>query len=45
MSDWLDDPRILTIPAIRVAFALSLALHAAVLWAWFPRLHQMSFER
>jgi len=41
----LDQPRILTIPAIRVAFALSLALHAAMLWAWFPRLHQLSFER
>ncbi|MGH8698828.1 MAG: hypothetical protein ACREVS_20235, partial [Burkholderiales bacterium] len=41
----LDEPRILTIPAIRVAFALSLALHVAVLWAWFPRLHELSFER
>ncbi len=42
----LDEPRILTVPSIRVAFALSVALHAAVLWAWFPRLHQMmSFER
>jgi len=41
----LDQPRILTIPTIRVAFALSLALHAAMLWAWFPRLHQLSFER
>jgi hypothetical protein len=41
----LDEPRVLTIPAIRVAFALSLALHAAMLWAWFPRLHELSFER
>ncbi len=41
----LDRPRVLTVPAIRVAFALSLALHAAMLWAWFPRLHQLSFER
>jgi hypothetical protein len=41
----LDQPRVLTIPAIRLAFALSVALHAAMLWAWFPRLHQLSFER
>jgi hypothetical protein len=41
----LDEPRILTIPSLRAAFALSIALHAAVLWAWFPRLHQLSFER
>jgi hypothetical protein len=40
----LDQSRILTIPTIRVAFVLSLALHAAMLWAWFPRLHQLSFE-
>ena len=26
-----------TIPAIRVAFALSLLIHAAVLWLWVPR--------
>ena len=41
----LDEPRILTIPVIRVAFALSVVLHAVMLWAWFPRLHEMSFER
>jgi hypothetical protein len=28
---------VLTIPAIRVAFVLSLLLHAAVLWGWVPR--------
>ncbi len=41
----LDEPRILAVPAIRVAFALSLALHAAVLAAWFPRLYELSLER
>ncbi len=45
MSDWLDDPRILTVPVIRLAFALSLALHAAVLWGWLPRIHALSLER
>jgi len=43
MSDWLDEPRILRVPVIRVAFALSLALHAAALWEWLPRLHELSF--
>ncbi len=32
-----DYSTVLTIPAIRVAFVLSLALHAAVLWGWVPR--------
>lgn len=42
----LEEPRILTIPVIRAAFVLSIALHAAVLWAWWPRLQQsFSFER
>ena len=45
MSDWRDDPRILTVPVIRLAFALSIALHAAVLWGWLPRVHNWSFER
>jgi len=45
MSDWLDEPRILRVPVIRVAFALSLALHAAALWEWLPRLHELSFTR
>lgn len=31
-----SDGATLTIPAIRVAFALSLLLHAAVLWLWVP---------
>jgi hypothetical protein len=42
MSNSLDEPprsdgATVTIPAIRVAFALSLLLHAAVLWLWLPR--------
>jgi hypothetical protein len=42
----LDVPRILRIPVIRVAFALSVALHIAAVWEWFPRLQQsFSFER
>ena len=45
MSDWLDEPRILTIPVIRVAFALSLALHAVVLWGWLPHPNELSFTR
>ena len=45
MSDWLDQPRILTIPVIRVAFVLSLALHTAVLWEWLPRLRELSFTQ
>jgi hypothetical protein len=32
-----SDGTSVTIPAIRVAFALSLLLHAAVLWLWLPR--------
>jgi hypothetical protein len=32
----------LTIPAIWVAFALSLLLHVAVLWQWLPKLHLLS---
>jgi outer membrane biosynthesis protein TonB len=41
----LDEPRLLGIPVIRVAFALSIALHAMAVWEWFPRPHQLSFER
>jgi hypothetical protein len=40
-----DEPRILTVPVIRLAFALSIALHVAALWAWWPRLHAWSLER
>jgi hypothetical protein len=32
-----SDGASVTIPTIRVAFALSLLLHAAVLWLWVPR--------
>src|SRR5215475_3964485 len=45
MSDWLDDPRVLRVPVIQVAFALSLALHVAVLWEWLPRLHELSLTQ
>jgi hypothetical protein len=34
-----------TIPAIRVAFALSLLIHAAVLWLWVPRVLDPSSAR
>jgi len=48
MSDWLPELRSgydrATIRRIRLAFALSLALHAAVLWIWLPRLHFLSTE-
>jgi hypothetical protein len=40
-----SDGASLTIPTIRVAFALSLLIHAAVLWGWVPRLHDLSSER
>ena len=32
----------MTIPAIWVAFALSLLIHVAVLWQWLPKLHLLS---
>lgn len=32
-----NDSANVTVPAIRVAFALSLLIHAAVLWLWLPR--------
>ena len=44
MNDWLDDPRIATIPVIRMAFALSIVLHALALWGWLPRMHELSLE-
>jgi hypothetical protein len=34
-----------SIPPIRVAFALSLLLHAVVLWQWMPRLYELSLEK
>lgn len=30
---------IANIPAIRVAFMLSLLLHAMLIWQWLPQLH------
>jgi hypothetical protein len=49
MSDTLNAPRSagahVTIPTIWVAFALSLLIHAAVLWTWVPRLHDLLSER
>jgi hypothetical protein len=41
----LEEPRLLGIPVIRVAFALSIALHAVAVWEWFPRPDQFSFAR
>ena len=42
MSDWLADPRTrrdgVTIPTIWVAIALSLLMHAGLLWKWLPQL-------
>ena len=40
-----SDGTSVTIPAIRVAFALSLLLHAAVLWLWVPRVLDPSSAR
>jgi hypothetical protein len=48
MSDWLDRLRRsrarATIPTIWVAFVLSFAFHAALLWGWQPRDHEPSLE-
>ena len=38
------DRDVLRIPVIRVAFALSLLIHAAALWPWLPPLHLLSPE-
>ena len=43
MSVWLD--RIRNVPTIRVAFALSLVLHAVVLFGFHPREQQPSLEQ
>jgi hypothetical protein len=40
-----SDGASVTIPTIRVAFALSLLLHAAVLWLWVPRVLDPSSAR
>jgi len=40
-----DEPRIFGVPLLHVAFALSIALHAAAVWEWFPRPDRFSFER
>lgn len=46
MNDWLNEPcsdrARVSIPAVWVAFALSLVFHAAVLWGWVPRVHDVS---
>jgi hypothetical protein len=48
MGDWLPELRSgydrATIRTIRVAFALSLLLHIAVLWPWLPQPHFLSLE-
>lgn len=48
MRDWLNQPRSDrgrgTIPVVWAAFALSLVLHAAVLWGWVPRERDRSLE-
>lgn len=48
MHEWLPELRSgydrATIRTIWLAFALSLALHVAVLWPWVPRLHFLSPE-
>jgi hypothetical protein len=41
-SNFRDRRDGVTIPAIWVAFALSLLLHVAVLWQWLPKLHLLS---
>jgi len=40
-----NDGANVTVPAIRVAFALSLLIHAAVLWLWVPRVLDPSSAR
>ena len=46
MSDWPRTPRgrhdDISIPAIRVAFALSLLLHGVALWTWLPRMRLLA---
>jgi hypothetical protein len=46
MSDWPRAPRgrhdDISIPAIRVAFALSLLLHGIALWTWLPRMRLLA---
>jgi hypothetical protein len=49
MNDWRDqsrsdDARTAT-RNIRLAFALSIALHVALLWEWLPRPDDLSFDR
>src|SRR5574340_801169 len=34
-----------TVPTIWVTIALSLLIHAAALWEWFPRVRLLSLER
>ena len=49
MNAWLDIPRNrrdgVTVPTIWVTIALSLLIHAAALWEWFPRVRLLSLER
>jgi len=46
MSDWRGIPSRrhddVTLPAIRVAFLLSLLIHGAALWTWLPRMRLLS---
>ncbi len=48
MSEWRSERRTrydeVTIPAIRVAVALSLVVHALAMWTWLPRMRALSFE-
>ena len=48
MSGWRDEFRNtrdrVTIPTIWVALALSLFIHAAVMWQWLPRIHLPSLD-
>jgi hypothetical protein len=48
MSDWHDESSNrrdgVTVPTIWVAIALSLLIHAAVLWEWLPKLRLPSLE-
>lgn len=45
MSDWHDlryRRNVIAIPVIWLAFVLSLIVHVAALWEWFPRIHLLA---
>jgi hypothetical protein len=42
IRSWLG--RLRAVPTIRLAFVVSLLLHAVVLWGWHPREQELSFE-